>query len=56
MIATVEQAGKIYRVGEYDAGDIAFAACDRFINRRGWTNVKKHFENTDDDFEKGLKF
>jgi len=55
MIATVEHKGRKFKVGEFDDGRVAFDASERFIARKGWTDCKMNFENTEEDMETTLK-
>ena len=55
MIAFVLHNGRQFRVGEYDDGKVAFDACDRFAEKRGWKEYGKSFENSGEDMETTLK-
>ncbi len=56
MIAIVEHKGRKFKVGEFDDGKVAFDASERFIARKGWSDCKMNFENTEEDMETTLKF
>lgn len=56
MIASVIHNGRKFKVGEFDDGKVAFGACGRFEQKRGWNGCGREFENTEEDRQETLKF